>query len=142
MFSRVVEAMAKGAYSGRLLLLSAGIVAVLAGSALIAFSMAASVVQSVFYPAYPSARNLLLLAGLIGAALSLNSLLVQFLMAADEPSFMYLLGIGCVVQAMLIKLNHGDLGAILIDVLGTLILLLVVLSIRCWLLLPKLHSLS
>jgi hypothetical protein len=78
--------------------------------------------------------------GVIGLALSLNNLLVQFFMAVHDRVFVPILAFGCVLEATLIFLFHDRVGQVVLDVLTALLVLLVLLSVRCYLLLPKLHA--
>jgi hypothetical protein len=78
--------------------------------------------------------------GVIGLALALNNLLVQFFMAVHDRLFVPLLAASCVAEAGLIILFHAGVGQVVADVLISLIGLLALLSIRCYLLLPTLKA--
>jgi hypothetical protein len=73
-------------------------------------------------------------------ALSLDNLLVQFFMAVHDRIFVPILAAAVVAEATLIVLFHGGVGQIVADVLAALLGLLVLLSIRCYVLLPTLHA--
>ena len=77
--------------------------------------------------------------GVIGLALSLDNLLVQFFMAVHDRVFVPILAAVVRREAVLIVLFHARVGQIVADVLIALVGLLVLLSVRCYLLLPKLR---
>jgi hypothetical protein len=76
----------------------------------------------------------------IGLALSLDNLLVQFFMAVHDRVFVPILFSACIAEALLIFLFHARVGQVVLDVLGVLLGLLVLLTVRCYLLLPTLHA--
>jgi len=65
---------------------------------------------------------------------------VQFFMAVHDRVFVPILAVGCFAEGLLIFLFHARVGDIVLDVLIALLGLLVLLSIRCYLLLPTLHA--
>jgi hypothetical protein len=77
--------------------------------------------------------------GVIGLALALDNLLVQFFMAVHDRAFVPILALGVVAEAGLIFLFHDRVGQVVLDVLVALLGLLVLLSIRCYVLLPRLR---
>ena len=78
--------------------------------------------------------------GFIGLGLSLDNLLVQFLMAVHDRAFIPILAAACVLLVSLIALFHGGVGTIVLDVLLTIYGLLAALSVRCALLLARLDA--
>ena len=77
--------------------------------------------------------------GVIGLALALDNLLVQFFMAVHDRVFVPLLALAVVAEGVLIFMFHARVGQVVLDVLVSLVGLLVLLSIRCYVLLPKLR---
>jgi O-antigen/teichoic acid export membrane protein len=141
LFPRVVEAVAKEEHPGRILLQSAGILSALGAGALLVFAVASGLVVFVLFgSSFKDAVPFVLPVGVIGLALSLNNLLVQFFMAVHDRVFVPILAFGCVLEATLIFLFHDRVGQVVVDVLVALLVLLVLLSVRCYLLLPKLHA--
>ena len=141
LFPRVVEAVAKEEHPGRILLQSAGILSALGAGALLVFAVASGLVVGVLFgPSFRDAIPFVFPVGVIGLALSLNNLLVQFFMAVHDRVFVPILAFGCVLEAVLIFLFHDRVGQVVLDVLLALVVLLVLLSVRCYLLLPKLHA--
>jgi O-antigen/teichoic acid export membrane protein len=141
LFPRVVEAVAKEEHPGRILLQSAGILSALGAGALLVFAVASGLVVGVLFgPSFRDAIPFVFPVGVIGLALSLNNLLVQFFMAVHDRVFVPILGFGCVLEAVLIFLFHDRVGQVVLDVLIALVVLLALLSVRCYLLLPKLHA--
>jgi O-antigen/teichoic acid export membrane protein len=141
LFPRVVEAVAKEQHPGRILLTSAGILTALGAGALLVFALVPGlVVGLLFGPAFRDATPYVLAVGVIGLALSLDNLLIQFFMAVHDRIFMPILGAAVIVEATLIVLFHGGVGPIVADVLASLLGLLALLSIRCYLLLPTLRA--
>jgi len=140
LFPRVVEAVAKGHHPGRILLSSAGILAALGAGALLVFAVAPGLVVGILFgPSFRDAIPLVFPVGVIGLALSLDNLLVQFFMAVHDRVFVPILALGVVVEGVLIFLFHARVGQVVLDVLIALVGLLVLLSFRCYLLLPKLR---
>ena len=140
LFPRVVEAIARDTHPGRLLLLSAGIMCALGAMALAVFAVVPGlVVRVLFGPSFADASGYILLVGVIGLAISLSNLLVQFFMAAHDRIFMPVLACGCVLQVTLIAARHQNVGDIVLDVLAAVLFLLAALIARALLLLPKLH---
>jgi O-antigen/teichoic acid export membrane protein len=141
LFPRVVEAVAKEQHPGRILLSSAGILAALGACALLVFAVAPGLVVAILFgPSFRDAAPYVLPVGVIGLALSLDNLLVQFFMAVHDRVFVPILAAGCVTEAVLIVLFHARVGQVVLDVLVALLALLVLLSARCYLLLPTLHA--
>jgi O-antigen/teichoic acid export membrane protein len=139
LFPRVVEALANNDHPGRLLGVSAGIMGLLGAGALLVFAVLPGlVVRLLFGGAFSDAQNYIFLVGVIGLALSLNNLLVQFCMAARDVWFIPLLAAGVLMLATAIAYHHGGVGDIVTDVLGTMLALLAALTIRLLLLLPRL----
>ena len=140
LFPRVVEALANNDHPGRLLGVSAGIMGLLGAGALLVFGVLPGlVVRVLFGGAFSDAQHYIFLVGLIGLSLSLNNLLVQFCMAARDVWFIPLLAAAVVMLAAAIIYHHGGVGDVVTDVLGTMIALLAVLTIRLLLLLPRLR---
>lgn len=140
LFPRVVEALANNDHPGRLLGVSAGIMGLLGAGALLVFGVLPNlVVRLLFGSAFSDGAHYIFLVGLIGLALSLSNLLVQFCMAARDAWFIPLLGGGVVLMALAIGYHHDGVGAVVTDVLGTLLAVLAALTVRLLLLLPRLH---
>jgi O-antigen/teichoic acid export membrane protein len=141
LFPRVVEAVAKEQHPGRILLSSAGILTALGAGALLVFAVAPGVVVGVLFgPSFRDAVPLVFPVGLIGLALALDNLLVQFFMAVHDRVFVPILAAGVVLEGVLIFLFHARVGQVVLDVLTALVVLLVLLTIRCYVLLPKLRA--
>jgi O-antigen/teichoic acid export membrane protein len=141
LFPRVVEAVAKEEHPGRILLSSAGILTALGVGALLVFAVAPGLVVGVLFgPTFRDATPYVLAVGAIGLALSLDNLLVQFFMAVHDRVFVPILFGGVILEAGLIVRFHDRVGQVVVDVLVALVVLLVVLSVRCYLLLPKLRA--
>jgi O-antigen/teichoic acid export membrane protein len=141
LFPRVVEAVAKEQHPGRILLSSAGILSALGAGAILVFLVAPGLVVGILFgPAFRDATPYVFAVGLIGLALSLDNLLVQFFMAVHDRVFVPILAAGVLAEGVLIFLFHARVGQIVLDVLVALIGLLVLLSIRCYVLLPTLHA--
>jgi len=140
LFPRVVEAVAKAQHPGRILLSSACILTALGAGALLVFAAAPGLVVGVLFgPSFRDAIPLVFPVGVIGLALSLDNLLVQFFMAVHDRAFVPILALGVVAEGTLIFLFHAHVGQVVFDVLAALLGLLVLLSIRCYLLLPRLR---
>ncbi len=143
LFPRVVEAVAKEQHPGRILLSSAGILTALGACALLVFAVAPGLVVGVLFgPRFADAIPLVFPVGLIGLALSLDNLLVQFFMAVHDRSFMPMLALGVVAEGVLIVMFHAHVGQVVLDVLVALVGLLVLLGVRCYVLLPRLSAAS
>ncbi len=141
LFPRVVEAVAKEQHPGRILLSSAGILTALGAGALLVFAVLPGVVVGILFgPSFRDATPYVLPVGVIGLALSLDNLLIQFFMAVHDRVFVPILAAACIAEATLIVLFHGGVGQIVTDVLACLLGLLALLSLRCYLLLPTLHA--
>jgi O-antigen/teichoic acid export membrane protein len=141
LFPRVVESVAKEEHPGRILLASAGILTALGACALLVFFVVPGLVVGILFgPSFKDAIPLVFPVGVIGLALSLDNLLVQFFMAVHDRVFMPLLGVGVVAEAGLIVLFHAHVWNVVLDVLIALVGLLVLLAIRCYVLLPRLHA--
>ena len=141
LFPRVVEAVAKEQHPGRILLSSAGILSALGAGALLVFAVVPGLVVGVLFgPSFRDAIPLVFPVGVIGLALSLDNLLVQFFMAVHDRVFVPILALGVVAEGTLIFLFHARVGQVVLDVLVALVGLLVLLSIRCYVLLPRLRA--
>ncbi|HUE67452.1 MAG TPA: lipopolysaccharide biosynthesis protein [Candidatus Acidoferrum sp.] len=141
LFPRVVEAVAKEEHPGRILMSSAGILTALGAGALLVFAVVPGLVVGVLFgPSFRDAIPLVFPVGLIGLALSLDNLLVQFFMAVHDRVFMPVLALGVVAEAVLIVLFHAHVGQVVLDVLAALVGLLVLLGVRCYFLLPRLRA--
>ncbi len=140
LFPRVVEAIATRRHPARLLLLSGGLMAVLGLGAIVVFGITRGLVASLLFgQAFSSAQPYVLAVSCIGLGLSLDNLLVQFLMAVYDRVFIPILGAAVVLLVGLIALFHGGLAAIVTDVMATIFVLLLALAVRCALLLPQLR---
>jgi O-antigen/teichoic acid export membrane protein len=136
MFPTVVEAVRAGRHPGRLLLLSGLLLCLLSLVPLAAFTGEPRlVVGALFGPAFEGAAPLLPLAGLIGLGLSLDNLLIQFFVALRDRWFIPVLLAGCALEAVLISLHHRGVGAVVLDVLLAMFVLLLLLAARAMLLL-------
>jgi O-antigen/teichoic acid export membrane protein len=143
LFPRVVDAVTRKQNPSRLLVSSAAILSSLGLGALLVFAVAPGLVVTVLYgPTFRDAAPFVLAVGLIGLALSLNNMLVQFLMAVQDYWFVPILVAGCVVEAGLIIAFHSSVGQVVLDVLLSMAGLLVLLAIRCYLLLLSLRDAS
>jgi O-antigen/teichoic acid export membrane protein len=141
LFPRVVEAVAKEEHPGRILLSSAGILTLLGSCALLVFAVVPGLVVGILFgPSFNDAIPLVFPVGVIGLALSLNNLLVQFFMAVHDRGFVPILAFGVVLEASLIFLFHARVGQVVVDVLLAMVGLLLLLSVRCYVLLPKLRA--
>ena len=135
LFPRVVEALASSNHPGRLLGVSAGIMGLLGAGALVVLPVLGLLL---FGPAFADAQRYIVLVGLIGLALSLSNLLVQFCMAAHDLWFMPVLAAAVAMLTLSIVYFHSGVGAVVADVLGTMLALLVAMTVRVLLLLPRL----
>jgi O-antigen/teichoic acid export membrane protein len=143
LFPRVVEAVAKEQHPGRILLYSAGLLTLLGAGALLVFGVAPGLVVGVLFgPRFSDAVPYVFLVGVIGLALSLDNLLVQFFMAVHDRVFLPILALGVIAEGGAIVLFHASVGQVVTDVVVTLVGLLVLLAVRCYLLLPTLHASS
>ena len=141
LFPRVVEAVAKEQNPGRILMQSAGILTALGACALVVFAAVPGlVVGLLFGPTFRDAEPYVFAVGVIGLALSLNNLLIWFFMAVHDRIFVPILAAACIAEAVLIVLFHGGVGQIVADVLGSLLGLLLLLTVRCYVLLPNLRA--
>ena len=141
LFPRVVEAVAKEQHPGRILLSSAGILTLLGAGALLVFLVVPGLVVGVLFgPTFRDAIPYVFAVGVIGLALSLDNLLVQFFMAVHDRVFLPILAAGVIAEGGLIVAHHASVGEVVADVLVSLLGLLVMLSVRCYLLLPTLHA--
>jgi O-antigen/teichoic acid export membrane protein len=141
LFPRVVEAVAKEQHPGRILLSSAGILTALGAGALLVFALVPGLVVGILFgPSFNDAIPLVFPVGVIGLALSLNNLLVQFFMAVHDRVFVPILAFGVLVEGTLIFMFHARVGQVVLDVLVALVGLLVMLTVRCYVLLPKLRA--
>jgi O-antigen/teichoic acid export membrane protein len=141
LFPRVVEAVAKEQNPGRILLSSAAILCALGACALLVFGVVPGLVVGILFgPSFSDAIPLVFPVGVIGLALALDNLLVQFFMAVHDRVFVPILGAAVVAEAGLIVLFHARVGQVVVDVLVALLGLLVLLTVRCYVLLPKLRA--
>jgi O-antigen/teichoic acid export membrane protein len=141
LFPRVVEAVAKEQNPGRILLSSAGILTLLGAGALLVFGVVPGLVVGILFgPAFRDATPYVFAVGVIGLALSLDNLLVQFFMAVHDRVFLPILALGVITEGGLIVAHHADVGQVVTDVLVSLLGLLVLLGVRCYLLLPTLRA--
>jgi O-antigen/teichoic acid export membrane protein len=141
LFPRVVEAVAKEQHPGRILLSSAGILTALAAGALLVFAVVPGLVVGILFgPAFRDATPYVFAVGVIGLALALDNLLVQFFMAVHDRGFVPILASACVAEGVLIVMFHAGVGQVVFDVLIALVGLLVALSVRCYVVLPTLHA--
>jgi O-antigen/teichoic acid export membrane protein len=141
LFPRVVEAVAKEEHPGRILLSSAGLLTLLGAGALLVFGVVPGLVVGVLFGSgFRDAQPYVFAVGVIGLALSLNNLLVQFFMAVHDRLFLPILAAGVIAEGSLIVLFHANVGQVVFDVLVSLLALLVLLTIRCYVLLPTLHA--
>ena len=141
LFPRVVEAVAKEEHPGRILLSSAGILTALGAGALLVFGVVPNLVVGILFgPTFKDAVPYVFPVGVIGLALSLDNLLVQFFMAVHDRVFLPILAAGVIAEGGLIVAFHATVGQVVGDVVVSLVGLLVLLSVRCYLLLPTLHA--
>ena len=141
LFPRVVEAVAKEQHPGRILFSSAMILTALCACALAVFAVVPGLMVGILFgKGFVDATPYVLAVGFIGLTLSLNNLLVQFCMAVHDRLFVPILAVACVAEFALIVLFHDGVGQVVTDVLATLLALLVLLSVRCYLLLPTLRA--
>ena len=98
------------------------------------------VVGILFGPSFRDATPYVFAVGVIGLALSLDNLLIQFFMAVHDRVFVPILAAACLAEATLIVLFHAGVGQIVLDVLISLLALLALLAVRCWVLLPTLRA--
>src|SRR5437660_3952547 len=141
LFPRVVEAVPKDQHPGRILLSSACILAALGAGALLVFAVVPGLVVGVLFgPGFKDATPYVFAVGVIGLALSLDNLLVQFFMAVHDRVFVPILFAGVIAECVLIYLFHALLRQVVLVVLVVLVALLVLLTVRCYLLLPTLHA--
>lgn len=142
LFPRIVDAVARQRYPARLLLSSVGILSALGVAALIVFAVApGELVNILFGPRFSDATPYVFTVGVIGLALSLNNMLVQFLIANHDYWFIPLIAFGCVAEAGLIVISHATVGQVVADVLVAMVGLLVLLIARCYVLLVSLRHL-
>src|SRR5207302_110898 len=143
LFPRVVEAVAKEEHPGRILLYSAGLLTLLGAGALLVFGVVPGLVVGVLFgPSFQDAVPYVFAVGVIGLALSLDNLLVQFFMAVHDRVFLPILGLGVLAEGVAIFLFHANVGQVVADVVVTLVALLLLLSVRCYQLLPTLRASS
>src|SRR6266568_3420676 len=115
----------------------------LGAGALLVFGLVPGLVVGVLFgPSFSDAVPYVFAVGVIGLALSLNNLLVQFFMAVHDRVFLPILGLGVIAEGVAIFLFHANVGQVVGDVVVTLLVLLVLLAVRCYLLLPTLRASS
>jgi O-antigen/teichoic acid export membrane protein len=141
LFPRVVEAIATRRHPARLLLLSGGLMAMLGLGAVVVFGVTKGLIAAVLFGSqFAAAQPYVLTVGFIGLGLSLDNLLIQFLMAVHDRVFIPILAVACALLVALIALFHAGLSQIVADVLVTIFALLATLGVRCLLLLPRLRT--
>src|SRR5438046_4963328 len=141
LFPRVVEAVAKEQHPRRILLSSAGILTALGAGALLVFAVVPGLVVGILFgPSFRDAIPLVFPVGLIGLALSLDNLLVQFFMAVHDRVFVPILALGVVTEGVLIFLFHARVRQVVMVVIVALLGLLVLLAVSRYALLPKLRA--
>jgi len=112
----------------------------LGAGALLVFGVVPGLVVGILFgPSFRDAIPLVFPVGVIGLALSLDNLLVQFFMAVHDRIFVPILALAVAAEGVLIFLFHARVGEVVLDVLVALVGLLVLLSVRCYLLLPTLR---
>ena len=140
LFPRVVEAIATNNHPGRLLGYSAALIGLLGLFALaVFFAVPGLIVVILFGNRFLAAVPFVFVVGVIGLALSLNNLLVQFFMAAHDRWFVPILGAGVLVLGTSISVYHGSLAQVVTDVVASMLTLLTVLTARLFVLLPRLR---
>jgi len=140
LFPRVVEAIATRRPPARLLLLSGGLMTMLGLGAIAVFGLTGGLIATVLFGSkFSSAQPYVLAVSIIGLGLSLDNLLVQFLMAVHDRLFIPVLGAACLLLVALIALSHASIGQIVTDVLVTIFALLVALAARCFVVLTRLQ---
>ncbi len=140
LFPRVVEAVATRRHPARLLLLSGGLMSALGLGAIVVFGVTRGLVASLLFgPQFSAAQPYVLAVSCIGLGLSLDNLLVQFLMAVYDRVFIPIVGGASLLLVTLVAVFHGGLTQIVADVMTTIFVLLFALVVRCALLLPRLH---
>ena len=90
------------------------------------------VVETLFGSNFREAIPYVFEVGLIGLVLSIDNLLIQFFMAMHDRLFVPMLAAGCIGESVLIVCFHATIGQVLTDVLGSLVALLVLLSVRAY----------
>jgi O-antigen/teichoic acid export membrane protein len=141
LFPRVVEAIATRRQPIRLLVLSGALMTALGVCAMVVFAIAPGLVVGILYgPAFEGARSYVLAVGLIGLGLSLDNLLVQFLMAVHDRAFIPVLAGACVLLVGMVAGFHDGLTSIVADVAVVIFGLLTALILRCLLLMPRLGT--
>src|SRR5207249_7059144 len=125
LFPRVVEAVAKEQHPGRILAQSAGILTALGAGALFVFAVVPGLVVGILFgPGFRDATPYVFAVGVIGLALALDNLLIQFFMAVHDRVFVPILALGVVVEALLIVLFHARVCQVVLRVLAALVGLL------------------
>ncbi len=140
LFPRVVEAVAHRAHPGRLLFLSAGLIVVAGAVALTVFALFPHLIVNILFGgAFHDADPFIVLVGISGLCLALCNLLVQFFMAVHDRWYIPILAAGCLAQGVLITVFHHSLAQVVTVVLGTFVVLVLALTGRMLLLLPRLR---
>jgi O-antigen/teichoic acid export membrane protein len=133
LFPRVVDAVARKQEVGPIFLSSILIVAAVGFGVLVIFAAAPGLVVGTLYgPGFRDAIPYVFWVGVIGLALSLNNLLVQFSMAGHDRTFMLTLSAACLAEAALLITFHDGVGQVIADVLVTQVVLLIALGLRCY----------
>lgn len=140
LFPRVVEALATRRRPMRLLVLSGGLMTVLGLCAIAVFGVTRGLIASVLFGSqFSGAQPYVLAVSCIGLGLSLDNLLVQFLMAVGDRVFIPILAGACALLVVLVAAFHGGVTEIVADVAITIFVLLAVLVLRCTLLASQLQ---
>jgi O-antigen/teichoic acid export membrane protein len=141
LFPRVVEAISTRRHPGRLLLLSCALIVALGLGAIVIFGAVPGLVVQVLYgPAFADAGPFVLPVGVIGLGLSLDNLLVQFLIAVRDQWFIPVMSVGCAFMVALIAVFHSGLGQIVADVFVCIFGLLGALGARSLVILSRLRA--
>jgi len=134
LFPRVVRSINTSQSPGHLLLGSVSLLVGIGGAGTLAMGLQPGLLIAILYgPAFASAVPYVFIAGLIGLALSVDNLLVQFLMAAHDLFFIPILVVGCVAELFLIAEFHGNVGQVVASVLTPAAAMAPAFGFRCWL---------
>ncbi len=141
LFPRVVEATATRRHPGRLLLLSCGLIVAMGLGAILVFGAAPGLIVQVLYgPAFADAKPFVLPVSVIGLGLSLDNLLVQFLIAVHDQWFVPVMSVACALMVALIAVFHASLEQIVVDVFVCIFGLLGALAARCLVTMSRLRA--
>jgi len=140
LFPRVVEAVAHRDHPGRLLFLSAGLIVAAGLVALAVFALFPHLIVNILFgQAFHQADPFIVVVGVSGLCLSLCNLLVQFFMAVHDRWYIPILAAGCLAQGLLITAFHASLAQVVTVVVLTFLALVLALTARMLLLLPRLR---